>query len=265
MLIVLFHVKFHSAFTTVSNKQQDNSHGMWKILAQFKRDNTSSRRAFKTSSSSSFKAAPMQPSEGAAIPSHHPMQASEGDDLQQDFDVTDNNSNNADDNLGLGTGPNPTNGHSQPLRRSTRIKKLSLKALENLRQEQVALTSSLEVANPSYDIGDNTEDLQDPIAFAAKTNKDTMYYHQAMKAKDARQFQQAMQKEIDDHTNYNHWKIIPRSEVPEGHKVIDSVWAMRRKRRIKTKEVYKWKSHLNMHGGQQIYGEHYWETFSAVA
>ena len=34
----------------------------------------------------------------------------------------------------------------------------------------------------------------------------------------------------------------------------------KRKRRIKTREVYKWKSRLNVHGGQQVHGEHYWET-----
>jgi hypothetical protein len=39
---------------------------------------------------------------------------------------------------------------------------------------------------------------------------------------------------------------------------------MRRKRRIKTKEIYKWKTQLNIHGGQQEYGVNYWETFAPV-
>jgi hypothetical protein len=39
---------------------------------------------------------------------------------------------------------------------------------------------------------------------------------------------------------------------------------MRQKRRIKTKEIYKWKARLNIHGGQQEYGVNYCETFAPV-
>ena len=39
---------------------------------------------------------------------------------------------------------------------------------------------------------------------------------------------------------------------------------MKRKRRIKTREVYKWKARLNVHGGQQVKGIHFWETFAPV-
>jgi hypothetical protein len=85
-----------------------------------------------------------------------------------------------------------------------------------------------------------------------------------MKATDAKQFRKAMQGELNDHNNRKHWDIILRSKVPEGVKVLDSVWAMKRKRRIKTKEVYKWKARLNIHGGQQEYGVNYWETFAPV-
>jgi hypothetical protein len=88
----------------------------------------------------------------------------------------------------------------------------------------------------------------------AKLDPDTLYYNQAMKATDAKQFRLAMQGKVDDHCNNDHWAIRNRKQVPEGVKVLDSVWAMRRKRRIKTKEVYKWKARLNIHGGQQEYG-----------
>ena len=39
---------------------------------------------------------------------------------------------------------------------------------------------------------------------------------------------------------------------------------MKRKRRIATTEIYKWKARLNVHGGKQEYGVHYWETYSPV-
>jgi hypothetical protein len=73
-----------------------------------------------------------------------------------------------------------------------------------------------------------------------------------------------MQGKVDDHCNNDHWVIRPGNQDPEGVKVLDSVWAMRRKRRIKTKEIYKWKARLNIHGGQQEYGVNYWETFAPV-
>ena len=42
------------------------------------------------------------------------------------------------------------------------------------------------------------------------------------------------------------------------------VWSMRRKRCINTQEVYKWKARLNVHGGQQEHGVHYWDTYAPV-
>ena len=39
---------------------------------------------------------------------------------------------------------------------------------------------------------------------------------------------------------------------------------MKRRRDIRTREVYKWKARLNIHGGQQEYGIHSTETYSPV-
>ena len=39
---------------------------------------------------------------------------------------------------------------------------------------------------------------------------------------------------------------------------------MKRKRDIKTQQVYKYKARLNIHGGQQEYGVHYTKTYSPV-
>jgi hypothetical protein len=39
---------------------------------------------------------------------------------------------------------------------------------------------------------------------------------------------------------------------------------MKRKRRIKTREVYKWKARLNVHGGMQTHGVNYWDTYAPV-
>ena len=39
---------------------------------------------------------------------------------------------------------------------------------------------------------------------------------------------------------------------------------MKRKRRIDTREVYRWKARLNVHGGKQQHGVNYWDTYAPV-
>ena len=93
--------------------------------------------------------------------------------------------------------------------------------------------------------------FRDAMALAASSNPDIMYVDEALRAPDRDQFIKAMEQEIASHTDNNHWEIVNRSEVPNGIKVLPSVWAMRRKRRLDTLEVYKWKARLNVHGGKQ--------------
>ena len=95
-----------------------------------------------------------------------------------------------------------------------------------------------------------TEDINlgiiDPITFAS-TNPDELYYHQSMKAPDAKQFARACVEDVKAHHENGHWAVVPRSKIPSGTKIFSSVWAMKRKRRIATREIYKWKSRLNVH------------------
>jgi hypothetical protein len=106
------------------------------------------------------------------------------------------------------------------------------------------------------------EAMSDPIAFATTSNPDTMYLHEALRAPDCEQFIEAMQKEVKDHEDLKHLEMISKSEVPEGTTILPAVWSMKRKHRISTQEVYKWKAHLNVHGSKQIKNVHYWETYS---
>ena len=108
------------------------------------------------------------------------------------------------------------------------------------------------------------EALADPIAFAATSNPDTLYLHEAMSAPDRDKFIDAMAREVKDHENYDHWELISKTAVPKGTIILPAVWSMKRKRHIQTNEVYKWKARLNVHGGKQIKGIHYWETYSPV-
>ena len=56
----------------------------------------------------------------------------------------------------------------------------------------------------------------DPIAYKASKNPDEMYYHEAMKALDSKQFTQAITDEVNIHVEGDHWEMSPTDSVPEG-------------------------------------------------
>ena len=107
--------------------------------------------------------------------------------------------------------------------------------------------------------------MMNPISFAATSNKDIMYWHQAMRSHDANDFKKAAIKEFDYHCIKNHWVMLERSQVPKGKNVLPVVQAMRRQRNLLTGEILKYKARLKLHGGKQIYGQDYFETYYPVA
>jgi hypothetical protein len=88
------------------------------------------------------------------------------------------------------------------------------------------------------------------LTFLANADDENMYFHQAMKAPVRDELIKAIAKEINDHIVNTHWELVPRSDVPNGKKNLDYVWAMRRKRYIKTQKVLKYKAGLNVNIGQ---------------
>jgi len=125
-------------------------------------------------------------------------------------------------------------------------------------------SSSREVAFPAEIHHPSDTNQQTLKAFAASNDPDILYVDQALRAPDREEFIKAMTKEVQGHEEKGHWRLIKRSEVPPGVRVLPSVWAMRRKRRLDTGEVYKHKARLNVHGGKQIAGEDFDETFAPV-
>ena len=111
---------------------------------------------------------------------------------------------------------------------------------------------------------DLQERMRNPIAFHAEMMGDIMYYHQALQQPDAHQFAKAIVKEVNGHVENNHWQLIKRKDVPEEAQVVPSVWSMRRKRNLTTNEITKHKARLNLHGGKQVYGMNYYETYAPV-
>ena len=102
-----------------------------------------------------------------------------------------------------------------------------------------------------YCIQDNTEDQLD---YLARLDLYTMYFDKAKKEPNLKEFLITAAKEFNSNCEPEHWKLLPRSDVPKGQPILNYVWAMNRNRDIATRQVYKWKERLNVHGGKQEYG-----------
>jgi hypothetical protein len=76
------------------------------------------------------------------------------------------------------------------------------------------------------------------IGFLAEMLGDIMYLHQALlRQPDAREFMEAVIKEVNSHIDSNHWKLFPCTEVLEGTEVVPSVWPMQHKGDLTTGRV----------------------------
>jgi hypothetical protein len=84
------------------------------------------------------------------------------------------------------------------------------------------------------------ERMRNPIAFHAEMMGDIMYLQQALRQPNAKEFVQAVVKEINGHVDCDNWTLKKRSEVPDDVQIVPSVWSMRRKRDLTTNEI---KSH----------------------
>ena len=247
-----FHVKFDEFFETVNNSD-NNYPNRWKVLTHFKKGACLNDKLLE---------------DNHAIPKGHQILENKtayspiDNEPQKDSDAETpivSSTDNANDVTSSLTHSNLT----QPGKWSKQHKP-SQRLRESIDQGLISFQSVFDVyeGHEEYLI---QRELTHPLAFTAnKADSDTMYMHQAMRQPDRKQFIKAMQDEIDAHTENRHWKVISRTQVPEGVKVLPSVWAMKRKRRISTGEVYKWKARLNLHGGKQEHGINYWETYSAT-
>jgi hypothetical protein len=73
-----------------------------------------------------------------------------------------------------------------------------------------------------------------------------------------------MKSEIASHKKRRHWILTKREDVPEGTKTLPAVWAMKRKRKVATGEIYKRKARLNVGGHKQEKHVNFWQTYSPV-
>ena len=104
-----------------------------------------------------------------------------------------------------------------------------------------------------------------PLAFAARANaEDTPRYDEAMHSPDAEGFRAAINLEMDQLQEKDVWTLVPREKaISEGAKIIDTVWALRRKR-YPDGRVKKLKARLCARGFMQEQGVDYDDTYSPV-
>jgi hypothetical protein len=72
-----------------------------------------------------------------------------------------------------------------------------------------------------------------------------------------KEFQSLLDREVIE--------IIPAYLVPTGMQLFSAMWSIKRKRRVKTREVYKHKARLNLDGSQMQQGKDYDLTYAPVA
>ena len=90
-------------------------------------------------------------------------------------------------------------------------------------------------------------------------------YHEAMRAPDKAQFVDALQKEWHDQLANGNFSNCKKNDVPKDVDVLPGVWALRRKRDIRTRVLKKHKARWNVDGSKKIKGQHYDETYAPIA
>jgi hypothetical protein len=80
---------------------------------------------------------------------------------------------------------------------------------------------------------------------------------------DCIKFFKAMEVKIHDHKDHYHWTLILRKDSPVDVKTIMPIWSFKRKR-FPNRRLNKHKAWLCTHGGQQIWGVKYWDTYAPV-
>lgn len=113
----------------------------------------------------------------------------------------------------------------------------------------------------SQQLDDGTANMHQVFAFPAlMPDNDTYFYSQALNQPDRSDFIKAMQKEVTDLFNTNVWQLRKRSELGDI-KAVKAIWSFKRKR-APDGMVIKHKARLCIHGGMQVKGVHFWDTYS---
>ena len=98
---------------------------------------------------------------------------------------------------------------------------------------------------------------------AVSSHPDMMTLREALQQRDRHEFIKAMEKELRDHINRKHWKVVPLKSIPVVKHAIPMVWSMKRKRNP-IGDIVKWKTRLCAGGHWSIESIDYWDTYPSV-
>jgi hypothetical protein len=266
MVSAQYHIKIDDTFETIRGLREP-THGTWKEKCGFnqvgvkKGHNKSTKTTSRKLRGEDENASTDIVQENIERREHMDQVQEEDMDIPVDFGndgTTAHEGGNVVQEIPVEVLPDDTT-----VRRSNRTWKPTRRFLEGKEQEGYEIPVGLQAF--VYDEDSETiVDNVNPICLLSKTDGGTMYWDQAVRQHDKDEFIKAAVLEVTTHQNNGHWKVIPKDEVPTNQPVLDAVWSMKRKRRLLTNEVYKWKARLNLHGGQQEYGVNYWETYAPV-
>ena len=112
----------------------------------------------------------------------------------------------------------------------------------------------------------NNRDADETLQiYKATTNRDTMYYHEAVQEPDKDYFKTAMHKEVNDQFDNGSFTVVPRDSVPGGSKIHHTVWQLKRKQQLATGQIKKHKARLNLDGSTVVKGKGYDHTYAPVS
>jgi len=90
-----------------------------------------------------------------------------------------------------------------------------------------------------------------------------MRVDEALRQPDREQFLKAMRKDLLNHVERKHWKVVPVNSIPPDKIMLPMVWSMKRKTNPIGK-VVKWKARLCVGGHRSVKFVDYWDTYSPV-
>ncbi len=70
------------------------------------------------------------------------------------------------------------------------------------------------------------ERMRNPITVHAEMMGDIIYLQQVLKQHDAKEFVQAVIKEVNGHMDSNNWMLQKQSNVPEDFQIVSSLWSL---------------------------------------
>ena len=243
-----FHVKFDDNYQTIKASFGDSppkSH--WQAICGFR----GAVEGGRPTSPDSTNQGTTTVQEGAAS-----TQSAPTDDTETTAAAASGESQTTD-----ATSPEPPAG-ANDIRRSPRAPKPTERYLSYMEQVSPTFVAYEATQYLALDPSGHSHPL---ILHKTVSDPDTMYWHEAMQQPDREEFRKAALKEVEDHTKNQLWELIHKRKVPQGALIAPAVWSMKRKRRVTTGEVYRWKARLAYDGSKQTHGKNYWQTYAPVA